>query len=113
MFTSSPLEGKITGALVATSAPETAYSSASYALTVTNVGCMSVATPCFGLELWIAEAAASINVIAGFVYFMPFTSFLLGGKITGALDAMSAPETNYSSASYAPVVAMAGTVPLS
>jgi hypothetical protein len=49
---------------------------------------MSVEMPCFGYWLWIAEWAASINVIAGFVYLIVFTSFLLEGKFTGALVAV-------------------------
>jgi hypothetical protein len=54
----------------------------------------------FGLP-WIADLATSIRLITGFVYFIVFTSFLLGRKTTGALNALSAPETDYSSASYA------------
>jgi hypothetical protein len=94
------LERKITGALVAASAPETDYSSASYAFVVTNAGSMSGGPPAFGLP-WIADLAAAINVIAGFVYFIVFTSFLLGVKITGAISGTSDPEIDYSSDSYA------------
>ena len=68
VFTSFPLRLKIAGALDSTSAPETDYSSASYALTVViNLGdwALSTGESCFGMP-WIADLAASINVIAGF-----------------------------------------------
>jgi len=57
----------------------------------------------FGIP-WISTVAELVRVTSGFVYFIGFTSFLLGGKITGALAAASAPETDYSSASYAPLL---------
>jgi len=69
VFTAFPLGGKITGALAAASAPETDYSSASYAALVwewsNGIKGLSVVEIAFGTP-WIADLAASINTIAGF-----------------------------------------------
>jgi hypothetical protein len=77
VFVAFLLEGKITGALNALSAPEIYYSSASYAFAVTKVGLESTVELIFGLP-WIADLASRTSAIAGFAYFMVFTSFLAG-----------------------------------
>jgi hypothetical protein len=87
-----------------TSAPEIDYSSASYAPTVARInfgGSAESTGPIFFGVPWIADLAVPINEITGFAYLIVFTSFHLAGKIAGALVAASAPETAYSSASYA------------
>jgi hypothetical protein len=68
IFTSFLLERMITATLAAASGPATDYSSASYALAVAtnSVEGLSTGRADFGM-LWIADLAASIDVIAGFV----------------------------------------------
>jgi hypothetical protein len=104
LFTPVPFERKLPEHSVPTSAPETDYSSASYAPTVASInfgGSAESTGPIFLGVPWIADLAIPICEIAGFKYLIVFTSFPLRLKITGALFAANAPATDYSSASYA------------